>query len=344
MTEEELKQFVHNYTLPSMVDVEMAKRIILEELNSSSFSDRDAASSDLLMSRVNANLAREPGPTPEGLTRIEPDLNFVKWNIAAREAIQLLHAHGVIIAIGSSVHYNEELQFRIWYLQGNRSLGAACLPVVAPKYRLAAAFREERSFRLTSGDTYLSHLDQSHLPSRTKRCLRESVEAFKRGLYLSATVTIGAASESLWMSFGRLIASKRLAGYERLEREFGNAYPNAGQVLNIVWDIIRSQRMIELRQILPTGGDQKAFKEHADRLLERRNYAIHGEDADEDEPLFTYNETGMLLLDSASYFNHLTRLIEIVDNNEQILPWFSCFCTGQIEILSRLIDCSGNQD
>ena len=68
MTEEELKQFVHNYTLPSMVDVEMAKRIILEELNSSSFSDRDAASSDLLMSRVNANLAHEPGPTPEGVS------------------------------------------------------------------------------------------------------------------------------------------------------------------------------------------------------------------------------------------------------------------------------------
>ena len=314
MTDDELKQFVHSNTLPSMVDVEMAKRIILEEFNSSSFSGRGAATSDVLMSRVNANLAREPGPTPEGYTRIEPDLNFVKWNIAAREAIQLLHTNGVIIAIGSSVYYNEELQFRVWHLHGNRPLGEAYLPVVAPNYRLAASFREEHSFRLTSGDTYLSHLNQSHLPSRTKRCLRESVEAFKRGLYLSATVAVGAASESLWMSFGRLVTSKRLAGFERLEREFGNAYPNAGQVLTSVWDILRSQCITELKQILPTGGDQKAFKEHADRLLERRNYAIHSEDADEDEPLFTYNETGMLLLDSASYFNHLTRIIEAVAN------------------------------
>jgi hypothetical protein len=79
----------------------------------------------------------------------------------------------------------------------------------------------------------------------------------------------------------------------------------------------RQYRLTEptlLKQVFPTGGDWKAFKEHADRLLERYNYAIHSEDADEDEPLFTYNETGMLLLDFASYFNPLTRLVEAVGN------------------------------
>lgn len=314
MFEEELKEYVHSHTQPSMVDVEMAKRIILEELSSPSFGERGVVTSDALIARVNANLNREKGPTPGGYTGIEPDLNYVKWNIAAREAIQILHATGVIISIGSPVHYNEEQRFSVTHLHGGNGAGEAYYPFVSPKYRLAAAFREDQSIRLTSGDIYLSHLDQSRLPSRTKRCLRESVEAFKRGLYLSATVAIGAASESLWMSFGRLMTSKKFAGFECLEREFGSAYPNAGQVLNSVWDIIRSQCMIELRQVLPTGGDQKAFKEHADRLLERRNYAIHSEDADEDEPLFTYNETGMLLLDSASYFNHLTRLIEAVGN------------------------------
>ncbi len=312
MFEEELKEYVHSHTQPKVVDVEMAKRIILEELSSPTFSDRGVITSDVLISRVRANLAREPGPTPEGYIRIEPDLNFVKWDIAAREAIQVLHASGVIIAIGSPANYNEEQRFSVTHLRGGHGAGEAYYPSVAPKYRLAAAFREDQSIRLASGDTYLSHLDQSRLPSRTKRCLRECVEAFKRELYLSATVAIGAASESLWMSFGRLIISKKLVGFERLEREFNNAYPNAGQVLNIVWDVLRSQCITELKQVFPTGGDQKAFKEHADRLLERRNYAIHSEHADEDEPLFTYNKTGMLLLDSASYFNHLTCLVEAV--------------------------------
>ncbi len=312
--EEELKEYVHRHTQPSMVDVEMAKRIILEELNSSSFSDRGVATSDVLIARINANLNREKGPTPEGYTQIAPDLNFVKWNIAAREAIQILHATGIIIAIGSPVHYNEEQRFSVTHLHGGNGAGEAYYPSVAPKYRLAAAFRENQSIRLASGDTYLSHLDQSRLPSRTKRCLRESVEAFKRGLYLSATVAIGAASESLWMSFGRLITSKKLAGYGRLEAEFNRSYPNAGQVLSIVWDILRSECKTELRQVFPVSGEEKAFKEHAERLLERRNYAIHSQDADEDEPLFTHNETGMLLLDSASYFNRLTQLMEAVGN------------------------------
>src|SRR3989442_15972743 len=110
MTDEELKQFVHIYTQPSMVDVEMAKRIILEELNSSTFSDRGVTTSEVLIARVSANLSREKGPTPEGYTRIEPDLNSVKWNIAAREAIQILQANGIINAIGSPVNYNEEQQ------------------------------------------------------------------------------------------------------------------------------------------------------------------------------------------------------------------------------------------
>jgi len=312
--EAELKEYVHRHTLPSMVDVEMAKRIILEELNLSSFSNRGVATSDVLIARVNANLNREKGPTPEGYTQIAPDLNIVKWNVAAREAIQILHATGVIIAIGSPVQYNEEQKFSVTHFHGGGGAGEAYYPSVAPKYRLAAGFREDQSIRLASGDTYLSHLDQSRLPSRTKRCLRESVEAFKRGLYLSATVAIGAASESLWMSFGRLILSKNLSGFERLDKEFCNAYPNAGKVLGIVWDVLRSECKAELRQVFPVSGEEKAFKEHAERLLERRNYAIHSQDADEDEPLFTHNETGMLLLDSASYFNRLTQLMETVGN------------------------------
>ncbi len=311
---DELKKYVRSYTHPSMLDIELAKRIILEELSSPAFSDTEIVTSNILMSRVNANLNRENGPTPEGYTRIEPDLNYVKWNIAAREAIQLLHATGVIIAIGLPVHYNEEQRISVWHTHGATVAGEAYYPTVAPQYRLTAAFRENQSFRLTSGDTYLSQLDQSSLPSRTKRCLRESVEAFKKGLYLSATVTLGAASESLWMSFGRLITNKRLSGFQRLEKEFGNAYPNAGQVLTIVWDILKSECKAELKHVFPVSGEEKAFKMHAERLLERRNYAIHSEDADEDEPFFTFNETGMLLVDSASYFNRLTRLMETVGN------------------------------
>ncbi|HZC08389.1 MAG TPA: hypothetical protein VE338_22345, partial [Ktedonobacterales bacterium] len=62
-----------------------------------------------------------------------------------------------------------------------------------------------------------------------------------------------------------------------------------------------------------TSSERTIFKQHADRLRDRRNYAVHSDDADVDEPLFTYNETGMLLLDAADYFNTLARLKGAVD-------------------------------
>src|SRR5207244_4306639 len=96
---------------------------------------------------------------------------------------------------------------------------------------LATPFQSGQRFRLASGDVYLSHLDQNRLPSRARRCLRESVEAFKKDLYLSATIAVGAASESLWMSFGVLLLDKKLSGYRALEKAFKNAYPNISDVL-----------------------------------------------------------------------------------------------------------------
>jgi len=40
---------------------------------------------------------------------------------------------------------------------------------------------------------------------------------------------------------------------------------------------------------------------------------MHREEADEDEPLFTFDETGILLLDSTGYFNRLLDIIIAID-------------------------------
>lgn len=52
-----------------MVDVEMARRIILEELSPPTLSDRGVITFEALISRVSGNLSREKGPTPEGYIR-----------------------------------------------------------------------------------------------------------------------------------------------------------------------------------------------------------------------------------------------------------------------------------
>lgn len=292
----------------------MAERAILEEL--SSFADVPYVEVSSIISRVITRLQVESWPLPAGFLEILPDPNHVKAQIAIMEALQKLHSSGSLVAFGMARTPSEgihEIRFSVRHGHGGEGAGEVYLPTLYHAYHLTTPFRDSEHVRLASGNVYLSHLDQTRLPSRAKRCLRESIEAFKKGLYLSATIGVGAASESLWMSFGRLLLDKKLPGYPQLEKAFKNAYPNAGEVLKSTWDILRSECSSEMKQIFLTKGEQDAFKGYADSVLELRNYAIHSEDADEDEPRFTYDETGLLLLGTASYFNKLMRLMEAVE-------------------------------
>lgn len=299
---------------PSMIDIEMAERAILEELSSSPLSDMQYADVSAIVSRVHTRLRVEKWPVPAGIQEIQPDPNYIKTQLVTREALQRLHASGTLIAFGCPKQEAEAVLFRVFHSGGNGPIGDKIyLPAVYLAYHVATPFRVGQRFRLTSGDVYLSHINQARLPSRAKRCLRESVEAFKKGLYLSASIGVGAASESLWMSFGRLVLSKKLPGYPKLDELFKKGYPNVGEVLKQTWNILISECNPELKQIFPMRGEQDTFKNYTDGVLELRNYALHNEDADEDEPRFTYEETGLLLLRSANYFNQLTRLMEAVD-------------------------------
>lgn len=312
----ELQTYLLTYTKPSLLDIEMAERAILEALSSSPLCEMPYVEVSALSSQVYNRLGIEKWPVPAEFHEVQPDPNRVKTEFATREALQRLHGSGSLVAFGMARTQSEgidEARFSVRHAHGGGPAGDVFLPTVYRAYHLATPFRNAERTRLASADVYLSHLDQAHLPSRAKRCLRESVEAFKKGLYLSATISVGAASESLWMSFGRLLLDKKLPGYLQLEKAFKNAYPNAGEVLKATWDILRSECSNELKQIFLTRGEQDAFKSYADSVLELRNYAIHSEDADEDEPRFTYDETGLLLLRAATYFNKLMSLLEAVE-------------------------------
>ena len=309
----ELKNQIIANIKPSMVDLEMAERAILEEMNASPLADLELIDVASITSRVSTRLRVEPWSVPAGFYDLRPDPNHIKVEFATREALQRLHASGILIAFGSPEQNVNPIRFSVRHANGGDGVGEIYLPSTYPKYHLATPFQNGQRFRLASGNVYLSHLDQSRLPSRAKRCLRESIEAFKKGLYLSATIGVGAASESLWMSFGRLVLKKQLSGYLKLDTVFKNAYPNIGEVLKQTWNILISECMTELKQIFLTKGEQDAFKSYADGVLELRNYALHNEEADEDEARFTYDETGLLLLRAANYFNQLMRLMEAVE-------------------------------
>ena len=214
---------------------------------------------------------------------------------------------GAIIAVGGEISRNDTVDFTY---ATERSSGdptgvRVTLPAVEYAYRLATIYRNE-ALRLATGDMYLTDIDTSYLPSRAKRCLDECMNAFRHSLYLSAVMNVGAASENIWMELARLIEEK--SPNTTLTKALNETRTNISAVIDEAWKALMSHHMTELNAIFSVKSERNTFKEHADRLREHRNYAAHVGDATLDEHTFTYEETGMLLLDASSYFGRLIAL------------------------------------
>src|SRR5579859_4835187 len=174
MMESELAEFIYTHALPEALDVEATRRLILDELRT--LPPYRTETAEALISHVRdrfiANWGK--GPIPEGQDAIDPDLHAVKAEMAASEALQSLHAVGAIVASGDrvvlkggSTASGDVAKFSVRSLRRSGPVPDVTIPFPAVhySYRLATPFRGA-SFRLATGDAYLSHLDQSLLPSR----------------------------------------------------------------------------------------------------------------------------------------------------------------------------------
>lgn len=307
-----LAAFVRSHVEPQALDIEQARRVILEHLSQLPpeeymRSEESGGLIDLVRQRLYGN----PVVSPWTGIEIKPDMNEAKADLVAREALQSLHARGVIVAVRVAfVNTNDEVRFSYNIpRRGGSSIDIIFFrPVVQFAYRLATEYRGE-TFRLASAGLYLTGLNQAYLPTRARRCLEESIRAFQYGLYLSATMNAGAASESMWLHLARQV--EKVTPGDALTRALNARYMNIATVIDSTWQALQSHCADKLGTLFSGGGERDAFKQHADRLREHRNYAMHSGEADEEEPRFTYNETGMLLLDAADYFRALTELLAI---------------------------------
>ena len=86
-----------------------------------------------------------------------------------------------------------------------------------------------------------------------------------------------------------------------------------GRVIEPTWQALLSHHSLLLRSVFDHNGERDKFRLYADRLRERRNYAMHNKTASIDEPWFTYEETGLLLLYAVEYFNQFAELIKAIN-------------------------------
>jgi len=250
MANEELNTYIREHTQPTALDIEIAKRVILEQLATASPSTGLIEASGLL-SHVERALSQDPGPIPDDYVRSEPDLNSTKAEIAAREALNILHATGILIAFGPPrPNEIDERRVTLYTAHGStQSCGPIYFPSIHVRYRLATAYQGQQKFRLAGGDIYLLYISHSRLPSRAVRCLKECGDAFRHGLYLSATMTVGAASESLWLELGHLVNAKNVPGITKLATELNKPMPNIGSVIEPTWNALLSHHDSLLKSI-----------------------------------------------------------------------------------------------
>ncbi len=262
MNEGELAKFILQHVTPQMTDIEMARRVILEYLGAQGMNF--VHSENVLVPHVQQKLVKGPGPIPEGMT-IKPDLNEMKAQLAAYQALHLLHTAGALIVAGPLI-LGGQRGFTVENNRGTVPSPQIWIPASYLYYGLAIPFQGSM-FRLASGDVYLSSLDETLLSSRVKRCLQEAIDAFRHGLYLSACMNAGAASESMWMELGRLVHQKVMATKELTDALTKNAV--IAKVIDATWNALNYHAKATLTSIIQFDVDQRLFKEKADRLRDR---------------------------------------------------------------------------
>ena len=201
MLGDQLKTYICLRTLPTALNIEAAKKIILEYIVShpGNAMGQLISGSDLIKHvSDHKDILLPSGPAQADYESIDNYLSDVRAKLVARETILSLHAGGTLIAYGAHLAGSGTVEkHRMMLGDSHRQEPYEIeMPSIHMYYRLAAHYREGQAYRLSSGNVYLSYLAQENLPSRVKRCLRECVDAYRAGLYLSATMSVGAASES----------------------------------------------------------------------------------------------------------------------------------------------------
>src|SRR5260370_9763891 len=96
---DEVKTFIYEHIQPAVVDIEIAKRVILQQFADSSLPPLARVDTQGPLSHAERAISQAPGPVPPGYIRTDPDLNELKAQIAAPEALLFLQATGALIPI-----------------------------------------------------------------------------------------------------------------------------------------------------------------------------------------------------------------------------------------------------
>jgi hypothetical protein len=241
------------------------------------------------------------------VTRSHPLIARNRLALAATEAVLDLAAQGAVIEVARAPDHGtghplvSSDDIVVSYQLGGYGAGiyySTWLPTLAPAYRLAPRLSGEPPGWLVDPDLFTADLEQLDLDDRTRRCIAESLAAYRQGLFLASASLLGAASEGAWHAAGQRL--RTLDG--QLAKALDNDSP-ATKVQARVAEVLRQHSA--LRATVEDLHAQAAL------LRQLRNYGVHPRAAEAGhlERYFTDSGTAVLLMQTHTYLSRLAAAV-----------------------------------
>jgi len=301
----ELVARVDEVATPTAGDVLRAKQALMRQLASG----RAESGSELQWILVDGDgLKRQPEPgaqinvTPRAdldaaVQASDPLVASVRLRIATRIALAELDGEGILVGVEALNNPHDMVPMA----QGGMSGG---VPVWVPQPPLQAAYQMSRRFLsdlapILDAEIFNADLDPLDLDDRARLCIREALEAYRRGLYLSCVSLLGAVSEGAWWRMAWRLRRKN----KQLAAALDNERTSAALLIRLT-----AEELSKLKGLSTAAAELHSY---ATYLRELRNYGIHPRKADpaaSHEHAFTDAGCSLLLLETHRYLERLASL------------------------------------
>ena len=215
-----------------------------------------------------------------------------RFELAGKYAVAELAAEGLLVEVERNIGVRVGVQYGGL---GTSTAVATGVPKMAEGYELTLRMAAN-VLPIVDVDLFTADLEGLKLDDRALLCVREALEAFRRGLWLSCVSLLGAVSEGAWW---RLAESMRGSSAE-LDRMLEDDRTSAAALIRETADELGRRK--GLRTVAAE------LHSHATYLRELRNYGIHPRAADPEasqEHAFTEAGCALLLLSTHRYLERL---------------------------------------
>lgn len=235
----------------------------------------------------------------------------ISWRNAGARALWVLQGQGLCIPTNNELPDNRySIQFTSgssnYSTKGNLNLGGLLLQAVR-----AVKWISEEDINLSNSDVYLNNVETNSLSNGVGTDLKQSVECFRRELYLPSIVMLGRAVEGGWIHVGESIALaiEDQSVSESLLSQINDPYLGITGKVNFITDEYKKKinfgKLQHHSKVTPK--ILSATKQWSEQILEYRN-AIHPKA--EQAIRYNYENVSVLLLSVRSHFKILDSLVE----------------------------------